>query len=98
MDNKIFIDLGIARSTLVPLSDELERTEEALNELDEQNCDFELNWISDSMNTYMYIDRYMHRLVKRGIRQIEESIEVISDTSEERQDIDYSGADVLNGG
>jgi len=40
----------------------------------------------------------MHRLVKKGIRQIEESIEVISDTSEERQDIDYSGADVLNGG
>ena len=83
---------------LVPLGVEVADTKTELEELDKQNDDLELNWISESMPTYMYIHGYMHRLVHKSVKQIEETKDLLSGTADDREAIDQASADATNGG
>lgn len=98
MDNKTFMDIAGLKTALVPLSTATSDLSTKLTDLDDSNSELIENWIGDSMVTYMTVDYYVHRLIKKETKIEEEVIDLLDKTANIRTNIDQTETDAINGG
>ncbi len=97
MSDSIFIKTAAVTAAVTPLCDTTLELTEVLKDVNAKNEQLNGNWTGQSSETYVYIRGYVDSLIKEEKSKIDSSVMVLNNTVLEREDIDTSETEAING-